>query len=41
MIFNFSLYTMSLLATLVVYFGMELEELSRWKPLENGKVYHC
>ena len=28
MTFNFSLYTVSLLATLVVYFGMELEELS-------------
>jgi len=31
MFFDFSLYTISLLAILVVYFRMELRKLSEWK----------
>jgi len=38
MIFGFSLYTMLLLAILVVYFESRLEELSKLKLLENSKV---
>jgi len=41
MIFGFSLYTVSLLVTLVAYFGSGLSELSGLGLPENGKVYHC
>jgi len=40
MIFGFSLYTTFLLAVLVIYFRMELENLVGEKPLEDGKIYH-
>jgi len=39
MIFGFNLCAVPLLAVLVTYFGNGLEELSGWKPLEDGKVY--
>ena len=41
MIFGFSLYTVPLLVVLVIYFGTGLEELSRWKLLEDDEIcYH-
>ena len=36
--FGFSLYTILLLATLVIYFKSELGELGGLKPLESGKL---
>jgi len=40
MIFGFSLCTVSLLATLFAYFGMELGDLAGGKPLEDSKIYY-
>ena len=39
--FDFSLCAVSLLVTLVAYFGSELGNLSKLEPLESGKVCHC
>ena len=33
MIFGFSLYAALLLAILVIYFGIEFEELSKWQSV--------
>ena len=37
---SFSLYTISLLITLVTYFRSGLGKLSRLRLLESGKIYH-
>jgi len=39
-IFDFSLYTMSLLVILAAYFRSGLRELSGSRLLESGKVYY-
>ena len=38
MTFGFILYAVSLLATLVIYFGMELGDLTDRKSLEGNKM---
>ena len=40
MIFGFSLYTGSLPAALVVYFGIKLGDLANGKPLESDEIYY-
>ena len=40
-IFDFSLYVMPLLVTLVTYFRSILSELSGSKPLEGSKICCC
>jgi len=37
--FGFSLYAVSLLAILVIYFRMRLRDLTDGKLLESGEVY--
>ena len=39
-IFSFSIYTISLQVTLVIYFGSELETLEGRQLPEDGKVYY-
>jgi len=41
MTFGFSLYTMPLLVTQVVYFGIGLENLESRKSLEGNKICYC
>jgi len=41
MTFGFSLYVVSLLATLVTYFEMKLENLTGEKLPEDSKLYYC
>ena len=41
MVFSFSLGAISLLVTLVVYFGMRLGDLAGRKLLEGGEVCYC
>ena len=38
--FGFSLYTISLQVTLVIYFRRELRELGGLRQLENSKIYY-
>ena len=40
MTFGFSLYIISLLVALTIYFGTELGNLIDEKPLENSKMYY-
>ena len=41
MTFGFSLCAVSLLVVLVIYFGSELEKLSRLRPPESSKMCCC